>query len=131
LLVLVGSLVGQAGARRDADGYATALSGVAGARVVTLAGSDRATRGSLVIPASGAPAYLVLDLPAPPSGKIWEAWVLNGERPIAIGIIDARTGVTTLLLTAPLGAGDGVAVTLEPAGGSRAPTSAPVLAGRT
>lgn len=130
-LLLIVSLVGLAGARRDADGYAAALSGVAGARVVALTGTETALRGSVVIPASGAPAYLILDLPAPPTGKTWEAWVLTGQQPIAAGITAARTGVTTLLLTAPLGAGDGVAVTLEPAGGSQAPTSPPVLAGRT
>lgn len=129
--LLVVSLVGLAGARRDADGYATALAGVASARVVPLVGSDTALRGSVVLPASGAPAYLILDLPAAPSGKTWAAWVLNGEKPIAAGLSDHRTGVITLFLTAPLGTGDGVAVTLEPAGGSLAPTSAPVLAGRT
>lgn len=130
-VLLVVSVAGFAGARRDADGYAAALAGVAGAHVVPLVGSETALRGSLVRPASGAPAYLILDLPAPPAGKIWEAWVLNGEKPIAAGIGGGRGGVTTLLLTAPLGAGDGVAVTLEPAGGSLAPTTAPVLAGRT
>jgi len=36
------------------------------------------------------------------------AFVLNGEKPIAAGISGGRDGVTTLLLTAPLGAGDGV-----------------------
>ncbi|HUQ17307.1 MAG TPA: anti-sigma factor [Candidatus Saccharimonadales bacterium] len=130
-LLLVGSLAGLAGARRDADDYAKALSGVAGAHVVPLSGTETALRGSVVVPASGAPAYLILDLPAPPSGKVWEAWILNGERPIAAGIADRRSGVTTVLLTAPLGTGNGVAVTLEPAGGSLAPTTAPVLAGRT
>ena len=130
-LLLVVSLAGFAGARRDADGYAAALAGVASARVVPLYGADTALRGSVVVPVSGAPAYLILDLPAAPSGKTWEAWILNGEKPIAAGITDGRTGVVTLLLTAPFGTGDGVAVTLEPAGGSLAPTMAPVLAGRT
>lgn len=130
-LLLVVSLAGLAGARRDADAYATALSGVASARVIPLFGTETALRGSVIVPASGAPAYLILDLPAAPSGKVWEAWILNGEKPIAAGITAGRSGVTTILLTAPLGTGDGVAVTLEPAGGSRSPTTAPVLAGRT
>jgi len=130
-VLLVVSLAGFAGARRDADGYAAALSGVASAHVIPLSGNETTLRGSVIVPVSGAPAYLILDLPAPPSGKVWEAWILNGEKPIAAGISDARSGVTTLILTAPLGAGDGVAVTLEPTGGSRAPTTAPVLAGRT
>lgn len=130
VLLLVVTVAGLTGARRDADAYAAALGGIAGAQVVPLAGTETALRGSIVVPASGAPAYLILDLPAPPSGKTWEAWVLHGEKPIAAGI-SGRGGVSTLLLTAPLGAGDGVAVTLEPAGGSLAPTTVPVLAGRT
>ncbi|GAC1458591.1 MAG: anti-sigma factor [Candidatus Limnocylindrales bacterium] len=130
-LLLVVSLAGLAGARRDAGAYAAALSGVASAHVIPLFGNQTALRGSVVVPATGAPAYLILDLPAAPSGKVWEAWILNGERPIGAGITDARSGVTTVLLTAPLGTGNGVAVTLEPAGGSLAPTTAPVLAGRT
>lgn len=130
-LLLVVSLAGIVGARRDADAYAAALSGVASAHVIPLFGTETALRGSVVVPASGAPAYLILDVPAAPSGKVWEAWILNGERPIGAGITDARSGVTTILLTAPLGTGDGVAVTLEPAGGSLVPTTAPVLAGRT
>src|SRR2546427_629829 len=78
----------------------------------------------------GAAPYLILDLPAAPSGKTWEAWVLRGETPLAAGITNDR-GVTTLVLTAPLTTGDGVAVTLEPSGGVDRVTGNPVLAGKT
>jgi anti-sigma factor RsiW len=131
-VLLLVSLAAYAGARRDADRYANALSGVAGARVVALArtGEVAGVRGSLVIPANGAAPYLILDLPAAPSGKTWEAWVLRGETPLAAGITNDR-GVTTLVLTAPLASGDGVAVTLEPSGGVDRVTGNPVLAGKT
>jgi anti-sigma factor RsiW len=131
-VVLAFALAGYGTARRDADRYAEALSGVVGARVVTLAptGEFPGVRGSLVIPTSGAAPYLVLDLPAAPSAKTWEAWVIRGETPIAAGITGER-GVTTLVLTAPLGAGDTVAVTLEPSGGVTQVTGKPVLAGKT
>jgi anti-sigma factor RsiW len=131
-VLLAMSLAAYAGARRDSDRYASALSGIAGARVVALAptGEVAGVRGSLVIPASGAAPYLILDLPAAPSGKTWEAWVLRGETPLAAGITSDR-GVTTLVLTAPLATGDGVAVTLEPTGGVDRVTGAPVLAGKT
>jgi len=56
--------------------------------------------------------------------------VLRGETPLAAGITNDR-GVTTLVLTAPLASGDGVAVTLEPSGGVDRVTGAPVLAGKT
>src|SRR5438093_12918999 len=117
-LLLLVSLAAYAGARRDADRYGSALSGIAGARVVALAptGEVAGVRGSLVIPANGAAPYLILDLPAAPSGKTWEAWVLRGETPLAAGITNDR-GVTTLLLTAPLTTGDGVAVSLGISGG--------------
>ena len=131
-VLLAISLVAYAGARKDSDRYASALAGIAGARVVTLAptGAVASVRGSLVIPSDGAAPYLILDLPAPPTGKTREAWVLRGETPLAAGITNAR-GVTTLVLTAPLVSGDGVAVTLEPSGGVDRVTGAPVLAGKT
>ncbi|MGH2492475.1 MAG: anti-sigma factor domain-containing protein [Candidatus Limnocylindria bacterium] len=131
-MLLAISLALYGGARRDSDRYAAALSGIAGARVVALAptGEVAGVRGSLVIPADGAAPYLILDLPAAPSGKTWEAWVLRGETPLAAGITNDR-GVTTLVLTAPLASGDGVAVTLEPSGGVDRVTGAPVLAGKT
>jgi anti-sigma factor RsiW len=131
-VLLAVSLAAYVGARDDSDRYARALSGIAGARVVALSptGELAGVRGSLVIPADGAAPYLILDLPAPPSGKTWEAWVLRGETPLAAGITSER-GVTTLVLTTPLVSGDGVAVTLEPSGGVDRVTGAPVLAGKT
>jgi|SRR5712692_9587062 len=131
-VLLAISLATYAGAQRDRDRYASALSGIAGARVIALAptGEVPGVRGSLVIPVSGAAPYLILDLPAAPSGKTWEAWILRGETPLAAGITNDR-GVTTLVLTAPLVSGDGVAVTLEPSGGVDRVTGAPVLAGKT
>jgi anti-sigma-K factor RskA len=127
LLVVAFGIIGTT--RGDADAYARALAGVADGRVVALAPSDANpnARGSVVIPNQGQ-AYLVVRLPAPPSGKAWEAWVLKpGPVAVPAGTHEAG-GVFTLLLTAPLDAGDGVAITLEPVAGSPQPTTQPVLA---
>ena len=126
-LLLVVSLGGLLQSRSDADRYAAALADVASGRVVHLDATNAATelRGALVIPESGRP-YMVLRMPAPPAGRAWQAWVLHGDTPIPAGLA-AAGGVFTLTLAAPLGSGDGVAVTQEPASGSAAPTSAPVL----
>ena len=131
-LLLVVSLVAVGTARRETDTYARALAGVADGRVVALAAQKNApadARGALVIPRSGDP-YVVLELSSPPAGKTWEAWVIKGQRPIAAGL-SGSGGVFTIVLSAPVGAGDVVAVTLEPSAGSTAPTSDPVLAGGT
>jgi len=129
LLVVAFGVVGAS--RQQADTYARALAGVADGRVVALAptGANPDARAAVVIPTQGSP-YLIVRLPAPPAGKAWEAWVLKAgaSGPVAVAAGTAERGdVFTLSLSAPLGAGDGVAITLEPASGSAQPTTEPVL----
>ena len=130
LLIVAFGVVGAT--RQQADAYVHALAGVADGRVVALAptGANPDARAVVVIPTQGS-AYLIVRLPAPPAGKAWEAWVLkqgaSGLVAVPAGTAD-RGDVFTLSLTAPLGAGDGVAITLEPASGSAQPTTQPVLA---
>jgi anti-sigma factor RsiW len=127
LLIVAFGIIGAT--RGEVDAYARALAGVVDGRVVALAPSDANpdARASVVIPKQGQ-AYLVVRLPAPPSGRAWTAWVLKpGPVAIPAGATEAG-GVFTLLLNAPLGAGDGVAITLEPIAGSAQPTTQPVLA---
>ncbi|TMC74122.1 MAG: hypothetical protein E6J13_02620 [Chloroflexi bacterium] len=129
LLVVAFVVVGAT--RQQADSYERALAGVVDGRVVALAptGVNPNARAAVVIPTQGS-AYLVVRIPAPPAGKAWEAWVLrpgaSGPTAIPAGIAE-RGDVFTLPLTVPLSAGDGVAITLEPAVGSAQPTTEPVL----
>jgi anti-sigma factor RsiW len=126
LLVVSFAIVGTN--RQQIDTYERALAGVADGRVVALAptSANPDARASVVIPKQGQP-YLVVRLPAPPSGKTWEAWVLKpGPKAVPAGTSTAGD-VFVLPLTAPLGAGDGVAITLEPSAGSPQPTTQPVL----
>jgi anti-sigma factor RsiW len=127
LLLVAFAVVGTS--REQTDAYANALAGVADGRVVPLApqGGNPDARAAIVIPARGQP-YLVVRLPSPPSGRAWEAWVLKpGPVAVPAGTTQAG-GVFTLPLAAPLGAGNGVAITLEPVTGSAQPTTQPVLA---
>lgn len=127
-VLLIASIAGLAQVRREAEAYSSALAAIPGARVVSLQPSVATSdlRGAVVIPESGVP-YLILRVPAPPPGRAWEAWVLQGDKALPAGLASAG-GVVTITLTAPFAAGDGAAVTLEPAGGSSTPTTAPVLA---
>jgi hypothetical protein len=130
-LLLVVSVAGLRAARSDADSYAAAIAGVAGGRVVSLAptgGFD--AHGALVVPASGAP-YLLLQVPPPPSGKTWEAWVVRGENPLPAGITGERSGVITLVLTQSVSPGDAIVVTVEDAGGTTSPKGPAVLQVKT
>src|SRR5438445_8265494 len=131
-VLLAVSFVAVGTARREADTYARALAGVADGRVVALAPQKNApadARGALVIPSSGDP-YVLLELSSPPTGKAWEAWVIKGQHPTAAGVRGAG-GLFTIVLSAPVGAGHVARLTIQPAAGSRAPTSDPILAGGT
>lgn len=77
--------------------------------------------GELVVTPSGE-AALAVDLPTPPAGKTYEAWVRDK------GVHrDRLFNGQPAVLTHRLHAGVTVMVTLEPSGGVNAPTSLPLL----
>jgi Anti-sigma-K factor rskA len=81
------------------------------------------TRGSRI--------YLALRaLPEPPHGKVYQAWTLaKGSTKVVASptfLPDPR-GVALIVLTADARSTTAVSVTLEPDGGSREPTSKPLM----
>lgn len=89
--------------------------GVRGDEVVLL--SSASADGALLLPAG---------LPAAPEGSTWQAWTVHEAGPVSAGVFDVRGG-EAVALSASLQGAESVAVTLEPAGGSSAPTADPVL----
>jgi hypothetical protein len=81
-------------------------------------------KGELVVAPSG-DAVLAVNLPAPPKGKTYEAWIANPKVHRA-GEFDGRT--TTLPVHVTHGAQ--VMVTIERDGGVDAPTMQPLLIAR-
>jgi anti-sigma factor RsiW len=94
-----------------------------GLRTVPLAGAA----GSLVVNGDGRAALVVAGLKAAPSGKTWEAWVIDDgrARPAALFAGGGRTTVVQLGRTVPRGAR--VGLTLERAGGAPRPTMRPLV----
>ncbi|MFF2842271.1 anti-sigma factor domain-containing protein [Paenarthrobacter sp. NPDC057981] len=87
--------------------------------------------GTATISASSAKdSFVVLmDGVAPaPEGKVYQLWTLpkDGSAPVPQGTMDAQT-LSKPAVVKGLSSASSVAITVEPAGGSRAPTSAPVL----
>lgn len=81
--------------------------------------------------ARGGRLYIALhDLPEPPHGKVYQAWTLpkNGKtmQPSVTFVPDAR-GVAVIALPVDARATADVAVSVEPEGGSKAPTSKPIF----
>lgn len=76
-------------------------------------------------------AVLVSDNLAPiPSDKVYEMWFVRDGTPVSAGLFHASDGDATASLDGKMQAGDTIAVTVEPSGGSPTgkPTSTPIVA---
>ncbi len=93
-------------------------------------GTSGAVEGRLAYRANTQRGDLTLrGLETPPAGRGYQAWVIRpGLAPEPYGMLVVTGNEGHVVLQTPLAAGDTVAVTLEPAGGSAAPTSTPVFA---
>jgi anti-sigma-K factor RskA len=70
---------------------------------------------------------VVEDMPSMPEGRTGQVWVIRGEKPEPSGLLEPSGNMAATAITTPLRGADAIAVTVEPAGGSDAPTSDPVL----
>jgi anti-sigma-K factor RskA len=61
-----------------------------------------------------------------PGGKTYELWYLDKAGATPAGTFDASDSTQSVVLTGAMKAGDTVGVTVEPSGGSRSPTTAPI-----
>lgn len=88
----------------------------------------RGASGSVVVARGGSAALVVTGLPSTPGGKTYELWVIRGRGAEPAGLFEPGPARTTVVrLSRPLASGARVGVTVEPAGGSPQPTSAPVI----
>jgi anti-sigma factor RsiW len=79
------------------------------------------TEGALLVRRAEA-ALVVCDLSSAPSGKTYEAWVIEDGTPSPAGLFRGGSGCTPFLLERAVPAGASVAVTLERKGGVQKPT---------
>lgn len=75
-------------------------------------------------------AVVVTDgLPELGPDEVYQAWFVRGESPVSAGTFETdAAGTATALLTGDMQAEDLIALTVEPAGGSEAPTTDPIIA---
>lgn len=76
----------------------------------------------------GRSALVVDDLAPLPEDKTYELWYIGSSGPVSAGTFDGGDGRTVAPLEGTLAEGAVVAVTVEDAGGSEAPTTDPILA---
>ena len=71
-------------------------------------------------------AIVVQGLDKLPGGKTYELWYLDKKGATPAGTFDASGSTQSVVLTGDMKAGDTVGVTIEPAGGSKTPTTTPI-----
>ncbi|HEY4007250.1 MAG TPA: anti-sigma factor [Pseudonocardia sp.] len=72
---------------------------------------------------------LVSDMPAPPVGYTYQAWLIGGDRPRSVGLVNSADGSSRSapLVFDGLVNGGKIGLTVEPVGGSAQPTTSPVV----
>jgi anti-sigma-K factor RskA len=68
------------------------------------------------------------DLPAPRDAKVYQLWVISAAGARSVGLLPGSSaGATSPVLADDVQPGDQLAITIEPAGGTRQPTTAPIV----
>lgn len=99
-----------------------------GFTVSSLSGGTRVVTAAVVVAADHTATLQVTGLAAAPRGKTYEAWIIPADgAPRPAGLFAG----SDVALRGKLPSHATVAVTLEPAGGSSAPTTTPVVAAQT
>jgi anti-sigma-K factor RskA len=115
--------------RRQAAADQTEISQVLNAqdvqlRTVAVNGGGRITVA--VSPSHNEGVVAMSDMPAPPSDKAYQLWLIRGRTPTPAGIMAAGASGGTALVHSISGA-DQLGVTLELAGGAQLPSMAPIV----
>ncbi|MBM4416498.1 MAG: anti-sigma factor [Chloroflexi bacterium] len=118
LAIGLGVWGGARGGGADVQTYVTRDTNGAQARVVAL-------------PENGLVVVTVTNLPQLEAGRVYQAWAVRGATPESLGTFNTdASGSASMAMQAVLHSGETLAFTVEPAGGSLAPTTAPFLATR-
>ncbi len=91
-------------------------------------GTAQEVRGEVVRLGDERAVLVAEDLPSPPEGETYQAWILREDMPEPAGLFEPNdTGAAAAPLEGSIEGADAVAVTVEPSGGSSSPTSDPLM----
>jgi anti-sigma factor RsiW len=101
----------------ERERVAAAIVAAPDSRTVDLASGN----GRLVVDPQGRAALVLSDLGPAPEGRTYQAWIIEGDDPIAAGVFPGEEGVDVVLVGGDVAPGEIVAVTIEQAGGGKTP----------
>jgi anti-sigma-K factor RskA len=118
---------------RDLQGRVQSLqSQPQGPQMIALggAGTKQGARAELVTLGGDRAVLVAEDMPPVPEGKTYQIWVIKGDTPQPSGLFEPRGNAIAAVVENPVKGADAVAVTVEPEGGSKKPTTDPILVGK-
>jgi anti-sigma-K factor RskA len=121
--VLAGGLVAD---RRDDAMQQRAVQAVLHGQGMALRGPGGAV-GRMVPTANGG-LFVASGLDPAPEGHTHQLWFIEGSEPVSAGTFETSRGLAVVTIDRSLEGVDAVAVTIEPEGGSRKPTTKPIIA---
>jgi anti-sigma-K factor RskA len=93
------------------------------------AGTEQGIKAELVTLEGDRAVLVAENMPPAPEGKTYQIWVIKGDTPKPSGLFEPREDSVAAVVENPVEGADAVAVTVEPEGGSRKPTTDPMLVG--
>jgi anti-sigma-K factor RskA len=115
-------------AARAQDQAIAAILAAPDARIMSQAATGGGTATVVVSRAEGKIVFTTAGLPRLPASKVYELWLMGPPEIRRAGLLPSpAAGRTAPVLASGLAAGDSVGVTVEPAGGTSRPTTAPIV----
>ncbi len=122
---------------RDLQGRVQGLQGqvqdqqAQGPQMIALGGTgtEQGVRAQLVTLEGDRAVLVAEDMPPAPEGKTYQIWVIKGDTPRPSGLFEAEGNSIAAVVEKTVEGADAVAVTVEPEGGSKQPTTDPMLVG--
>ncbi|MFD3516488.1 anti-sigma factor domain-containing protein [Streptomyces sp. NPDC058657] len=116
----------QAQAAQQRDEALAAVLAAPDAQVTTGKVADGAKAAVVLSRSRDRAAFVASGLPKPPAGKVYQLWFNDGGTMRAAGLLNPAARADSVLMDGPVGSASGMGITVEPVGGSPAPTSDPV-----